>query len=295
MPCLSGCRWEDGEEGGGGRVKIWCHNLPPEVQRFFTLAARQCAMWEWLLWGHQSKPRARQLTEMVDRLLDAGPQAGEHPFPLSEKELKRLCSAARWVLQPRGLESVGTICHPQWARKLLPLEPLIAGLKARALAATQTLSACLAGPARVQTAPARHAVRHPVLRRPLAGRPCSRSPPCWRSAPPPRPWWWATCTASSPTCSASLRAWAGRAAMPRCGCSWGTTSTAVSTQLRCSGPCQVHLEPARFLVRWAGAAAVGAFRLRDEAAAVLHAQRCWASQQPGRPAPTLVQARWAWR
>lgn len=63
-------------------------------------------MWEWLLWGHQSKPRARQLTEMVDRLLDAGPQAGEHPFPLSEKELKRLCSAAREALlkEPALLE-----------------------------------------------------------------------------------------------------------------------------------------------------------------------------------------------
>lgn len=55
-------------------------------------------MWDWLTWGHHPKLRARQLSEMVDKLLGAGPQAGEDPFALSEKELKRLCTAARWVL-----------------------------------------------------------------------------------------------------------------------------------------------------------------------------------------------------
>lgn len=63
-------------------------------------------MWEWLLWGHQPKLRSRHLAETVDKLLDAGPNAGEDPFPLSEKELKRLCSAAREALlrEPALLE-----------------------------------------------------------------------------------------------------------------------------------------------------------------------------------------------
>ncbi|KAL4422089.1 hypothetical protein ABPG77_001557 [Micractinium sp. CCAP 211/92] len=63
-------------------------------------------MWDWLTWGHHPKLRARQLSEMVDKLLGAGPQAGEDPFALSEKELKRLCTAAREALlkEPSLLE-----------------------------------------------------------------------------------------------------------------------------------------------------------------------------------------------
>ncbi len=54
-------------------------------------------MWEWLLWGHPPKPRAKQLGDVVERLLAAGPADGENAFPLPEKELKRLCSATRWA------------------------------------------------------------------------------------------------------------------------------------------------------------------------------------------------------
>ena len=53
-------------------------------------------MWEWLLWGHPPKPKTKQLGDMVDRLLAAGGGEGENVFSLPEKELKRLCSAARW-------------------------------------------------------------------------------------------------------------------------------------------------------------------------------------------------------
>jgi len=55
------------------------------------------SMWEWLLWGHPPKPRAKQLGDVVERLLAAGPADGENAFPLPEKELKRLCSATRWA------------------------------------------------------------------------------------------------------------------------------------------------------------------------------------------------------
>ncbi|KAI7839888.1 hypothetical protein COHA_006368 [Chlorella ohadii] len=55
-------------------------------------------MWEWLLWGHPPKPRAKQLGDVVERLLAAGPADGENAFPLPEKELKRLCSATRDAL-----------------------------------------------------------------------------------------------------------------------------------------------------------------------------------------------------
>ncbi|KAL4458245.1 hypothetical protein ABPG75_013110 [Micractinium tetrahymenae] len=63
-------------------------------------------MWEWLMWGHQPKPRAGYLAETVDRLLATGPQAGEDAFPLPEKEIKRLCNAAREALlkEPSLLE-----------------------------------------------------------------------------------------------------------------------------------------------------------------------------------------------
>ena len=53
-------------------------------------------MWDWLLWGAAPKPRPKQLGDVIDRLLGAGPQLnGDDAFELPEKELKRLCSAAR--------------------------------------------------------------------------------------------------------------------------------------------------------------------------------------------------------
>jgi serine/threonine-protein phosphatase PP1 catalytic subunit len=55
-------------------------------------------MWEWLLWGHTPKPRPKQLGDVLERLLAAGAGDGESAFTLPEKELKRLCSAARDAL-----------------------------------------------------------------------------------------------------------------------------------------------------------------------------------------------------
>lgn len=54
-------------------------------------------MWDWL-WGSAAKPRPKQLSALLDRLLGAGPQLnGDEAFELPEKEVKRLCSAARWA------------------------------------------------------------------------------------------------------------------------------------------------------------------------------------------------------
>lgn len=50
-----------------------------------------------MLGGHSPKPRPKQLGDVVDRLLAAGTADGESAFTLPEKELKRLCSAARWA------------------------------------------------------------------------------------------------------------------------------------------------------------------------------------------------------
>lgn len=61
----------------------------------YTLAAALPPMWEWLLWGTPPKLRPKQLGDVVERLLAAGSTDGENAFTLPEKELKRLCSAAR--------------------------------------------------------------------------------------------------------------------------------------------------------------------------------------------------------
>lgn len=60
-------------------------------------------MWDWLPWGSAAKPRPKHLSDLLDRLLGAGPQLnGDEAFELPEKELKRLCSAARWGLVGRS-------------------------------------------------------------------------------------------------------------------------------------------------------------------------------------------------
>ncbi len=54
-------------------------------------------MLDWLLGGSSAKPRPKYLSELADKLL-TGPQSGaseDPPFTLQEKEVKRLCSAAR--------------------------------------------------------------------------------------------------------------------------------------------------------------------------------------------------------
>ena len=195
-------------------------------------------MWDWLRGGLGAHPKLgpKQLSDTIDRLLGSAAQ-GDDAFPLPEKELKRLCNAARW----------GRTLHPElgpprrWLLRLLRGTPLLPPPTTPPPAAS-CRDALLKEPTLLQVSTANNVVvvggqrqggRGPgwhawllllgwgPLPPPISAPPCA--PPPAPAPPPPQ----ATCTASSTTCSASSSGWGGPAATARCGCSWGTTSTGV--------------------------------------------------------------------
>lgn len=130
-------------------------------------------MLDWLLGlgSHAPKPKAKHLDDVVDRLLGSSHLDGEDAFPLSEKELKRLCSSTRLVggrrgraardrSSPRPLRQCRRSAAAAWA--------VLFGCQGRP-------SCCCAAPLAPQPASTMVCLH--------AGMRCSRSPRCWRSGP----------------------------------------------------------------------------------------------------------------